>query len=86
MEGLDHARGEDVAVEVLREALLDAGAQHLDCDRLERAIRHPHLGFMHLRDRGRRHRGADIGVERVDGRAQRLLDRGARTAGGGRRS
>ena len=80
MEALDHARGEEIAVEVLLEALLDAGAQHLDCNRLERAIRHPHLGLMHLRDRGRRHRRAELGVERVDGRAQRLLDRGARLA------
>ncbi len=32
MEALDHPRGEDIVVEVLLEALLDAGAEHLDGD------------------------------------------------------
>ena len=78
MESLDHARGEDVGVEVPLETLLDAGPQHLDGDRLERAVRHPHLGLMHLRDRGGGDGGAELGIERVDGRTQRLLDRRAR--------
>ena len=80
VEPLDHARGEDVRVEILLEALLDAGAQHLDRDRLERAVRHPHLGLMHLRDRSGGDRGTELGIERIDGRAQRLLDGGARLA------
>ena len=37
MKPLDHARGEEIRVEVLVEALLDAWAQHLDGDWLQRA-------------------------------------------------
>ena len=75
MEALDHAGGEEVAVEIAVEALLDAGAQHLDGDRLQRAVRHPHLGLVHLGDRGGGDRRSELGEQRIDGRAERLLDR-----------
>jgi len=35
---------------------------------------------MHLRDRSGGDRGAELGIERIDGRAQRFLDRRARLA------
>ena len=34
MKPLDHTRGEEITVEVLLEAALDAGTQHLDGDGL----------------------------------------------------
>ena len=74
MEALDHARGEEIRVEVLVEALLDAGAQHLHRHWLERAVRLAHRRFMHLRDRGRRHGRAELGKQRVDRRLERVLD------------
>ena len=49
-------RGEGEGVEVDAEALLDAGTQHLDGDRLA-AVRRVDLGAMHLRDRGGGDRG-----------------------------
>ena len=78
MEALDHARGEEIGVEVLVEALLDAGPQHLDRHRLQRAARLPDLRLVHLRDRGGGHRRAELGEERVDRRLQCLLHRGPR--------
>ena len=74
MEALDHARGEEIRVEVLVEALLDAGAQHLDGDWLQRAVWLAHRGLMHLRDRGCGHRRAELGKQRVDGRFERIFD------------
>ncbi len=77
MEALDHPGREEIAVEVPLEALLDAGSEHLDRDRLERAVGPAHFRLMHLSDRGGGDRRPELGVKRVDRRAQRLLDRGA---------
>ena len=88
MEALDHARGEEIAVEVPLEALLDAGPQHLDGDRLQLAVGPAQLRLVHLGDRGGGDRRPELGVELVDRRAERLLDRRPASAceKGGRRS
>ena len=66
MEALDHARGEEIAVEIPLEALLDAGPEHLDGDGLQDTIRHPHLGLVHLGDRGCGNGRSEFGVELID--------------------
>src|SRR3979490_763038 len=75
MQALDHAGGEEIAVEVALEALLDARSEHLYRHRLERPVELAHLRLMHLGDRGGSDRGAKLHVKRVDGASQRLLDR-----------
>ena len=56
------------------------GLQHLDGDGLQRAIRHPHLGLVHLGDRGRGNGRSEFGVELIDRAPESLLDRFARIA------
>ena len=51
------------------------GRKHLDRDRLQRAVSRSHLGLVHLGDRGGGDRGSELGEQRVDGGAERLLDR-----------
>ncbi len=75
MQALDHAGGEEIAVEVALEALLDAGPEHLHRHRLERPVELAHLRLVHLGDRGGCDRRAELGVKRVDGASQRILDR-----------
>ena len=88
VQPLDHARGEEIAVQIAAEALLDAGAEHLDGDRLERAVGLAYARFMHLRDGGGGDRRPELDEELVDGGAKGLLDRLRASAmeKGGRRS
>jgi hypothetical protein len=75
MEALDQTRGEEIGIEVLLEALLDPGSQHLDRHRLRCAVGGNHLGLMHLRDRGRGNGRTELGINRLDGTTERILDR-----------
>ncbi len=74
MQPLDHAGGEEVAVEVLLEALLDVGPEHLDGHRPQPTAGLADGGLMHLRDGGGRYRRTEFGEELFDGGVQRLLD------------
>src|SRR5262245_21228968 len=75
MKPLDHARGKEIRVEVLVKTLLDAWAQHLDGDWLQRAARLAHAGLMHLGDRGGCDRRSEFGEQRGDRRFQRVFNR-----------
>src|SRR5262245_30010474 len=80
MEALDHSRGKEITVEVLLEALLDAGPEHLDRDRGERAILVANLRLVHLGDRCRGDGRTELGIDLLDRRAERLFDRRPRLA------
>ena len=75
MKPLDHAGGEEIRIEVLVEALLDAWAQHLDGDWLHRAAWLAHGGLMHLGDRGCSDRRTELREQRGDGPFERVFDR-----------
>ena len=68
MEPLDHARGEEHRVEVALEALLDAGAQHLDRDRLERAVGSRILALWTCAIEAAATGGTELGEQRIDRR------------------
>ena len=73
MEALDLAGGEEVAVEVAAEALLDAGAQDLHRHVAAHAVV-DHDGLVHLGDGGGRHRRPELGEVVLQPAAERLLD------------
>ena len=77
MEALDLARGEEVAVEVALEALLDAGPQHLHGHVAAHAVVDHHR-LVHLGDGGGGDRRAELGEVVLQPAAQRLLDGPAR--------
>ncbi len=70
-------RGEEHVREVAGEALLHAGAQHLDGDGT-RPLRGRDRGAVNLRDRGRRDRFAEVHKHRLDLGAEGGLDDGDR--------
>ena len=85
VKALDQLGGEEIGIEVLVEALLDAGPEHLDGDRLEPAVALAHGGLVHLGDRGRGDGRPELGEDRVERRLERLFHRIARLGLGERR-
>src|SRR5215813_3962108 len=75
MEALDHARGEEIGVEVLVEALLDARTENLHGDRLRPDVTLTYRGLMHLGDRGGGDRWTEFGEDFADRRFKRVLHR-----------
>ena len=73
MEALDLAGGEEVAVEVALELLLDAGAQHLHGHVAAHAVVDRHR-LVHLGDGGRRNGRAELGEMILQLAAELLLD------------
>ena len=84
VEALDLARGEEVAVEVAPEALLDAGAQDLDGDLAALAVVDRHR-LVHLGDGGGGDRRAELGEVILQPAAELDLDRPAGFLHGERR-
>ena len=74
MEALDLARGEEIAVEVAPEPLLDVWPQDLHRHLAAHAIV-DHDGLVHLRDRRRRNRRSELDEMIFQPAAERVLDR-----------
>ncbi len=84
MEALDLARGEEIAVEVALELLLDAGAQHLDGHVAAHTVV-DHDRLVHLGDGGGGDGRAELGEVVLQLAAELLLDGLARLRHGERR-
>ncbi len=77
-DALDQAGGEEIAVEVALEALLDAGPQDLDGDGAALPVLADGDGLVHLGDGGGRDRRAELREMIFELAAKRLFDRAAR--------
>ena len=73
VEALDLARGEEIAVEIVLELLLDAGPQHLDGHVAAHAVVDHHR-LVHLGDGGRGNGRAELGEMILQLAAELLLD------------